>query len=174
MKYCSKCGWEMQDDEVYCRNCGTKFDTTHSEPMYNATPFDDTPPKRVNKGTQIAIKAFLILAILGIIFSALEYFLGTSSLQEIITEVFAELSLDPEMQEVLGSIDQAQLESFIQTMSIVSGLISLIPLAWVLPMRKKILKAMNEGTTLTTGFKICTLLFVNFIAGILLLCSQDI
>ena len=87
---------------------------------------------------------------------------------------FAELSLDPEMQEVLGSIDQAQLESFIQTISIVSGLISLIPLAWVLPMRKKILKAMNEGTTLTTGFKICTLLFVNFIAGILLLCSQDI
>ncbi|MBQ8433946.1 MAG: hypothetical protein IJX23_03980, partial [Clostridia bacterium] len=117
---------------------------------------------------------FLIVAILGIVFGSLDYFFGTSALQEVFTEVFAELALDPEMQEVLGSIDQAQLESFMQIISIVSGVFALIPLAWVLPMRKKILKAMNEGTTLSTGFKICTLFFVSFIVGILLLCSQDI
>lgn len=201
VKYCRNCGASMSDWEITCpecnefmpcqAECGNCSGSSHAQGQYYShqvdsdyqggtynnssyTYYDDTPPKRVNKGTQTAIKIFLIIAILGIVFGSLDYFFGTSALQEVFTEVFAELALDPEMQEVLGSIDQAQLESFMQIISIVSGVFALIPLAWVLPMRKKILKAMNEGTTLSTGFKICTLFFVSFIVGILLLCSQDI
>ena len=45
----------------------------------------------------------------------------------------------------------------------------LIPLAWVIPMTVKVAK---EGP-LGTGFKVCTLLFVNLISGILLLCDKN-
>ena len=54
---------------------------------------------------------------------------------------------------------------------ILSGL-SLIPLIWTIPMTKKLFKNAEEGVELSTGFKICTLIFVSFIAGILLLCDQ--
>ena len=44
-----------------------------------------------------------------------------------------------------------------------------IPLAWCLPMTLSYSRKIREGEPVTTGFKICTLLFVNTIAGILML-----
>ena len=45
----------------------------------------------------------------------------------------------------------------------------LIPLLWTVPMTMKYNRSIKEGTEVSTGFKICTLLFVNMIAGILML-----
>lgn len=50
----------------------------------------------------------------------------------------------------------------------------LIPLAWCLPMTLNFCKKIKEGQPVTMGFKICTLLFVNTIAGILMLCDKNI
>lgn len=49
----------------------------------------------------------------------------------------------------------------------------LIPLCWCIPMTIKVYKAYKGTTTLSTGFNVCVLLFVNLIAGILLLCDPD-
>lgn len=49
----------------------------------------------------------------------------------------------------------------------------LIPLAWCIPMTIKAYKAYKGEEILTTGFNVCVLLFVNLIAGILLLCDDD-
>ena len=49
----------------------------------------------------------------------------------------------------------------------------LIPLIWCIPMTMSVYKAYKGEKELTTGFKVCTLLFLNLIAGILLLCDQD-
>ena len=48
----------------------------------------------------------------------------------------------------------------------------LIPLAWCLPMTLKYFKAVEKKESVSLGFKICTLLFVNTIAGILMLCEE--
>ena len=48
----------------------------------------------------------------------------------------------------------------------------LIPLAWCLPMTIVYFKKVNRGEDVGTGFKVCTLLFVNTIAGILMLCDK--
>ncbi len=48
----------------------------------------------------------------------------------------------------------------------------IIPLIWCIPMTISIYKAYKGEKTLSTGFKVCTLLFVNLIAGILLLCDE--
>ena len=49
----------------------------------------------------------------------------------------------------------------------------LIPLAWLIPFTVIIGKRQTSGKKLSTGFKVCVLLFGNLIAGILLLCDKD-
>ena len=54
---------------------------------------------------------------------------------------------------------------------IFSAYLFLFPLAWTIPMTVHYWKNRNVGT----GFKVCSLLFVNTIAGILMLCdNQDL
>lgn len=50
----------------------------------------------------------------------------------------------------------------------------LIPLCWCIPMTVIAFKKLKKGEKIGTGFKVCSLLFVNTIAGILLLCERDI
>lgn len=49
----------------------------------------------------------------------------------------------------------------------------LLPLAWQIPMTVYYFKATNEHERVSTGFKVCTLLFVNLISGILMLCDNQ-
>ncbi len=49
----------------------------------------------------------------------------------------------------------------------------LVPLLWTIPMTVNLFKKAKSGEKMGTGFKVCTLLFVNMIAGILLLCHND-
>jgi hypothetical protein len=46
-----------------------------------------------------------------------------------------------------------------------------IGLVWCLPMIFSYSKKLQTGAPVSTGFKVCTLLFVNTIAGILMLCD---
>lgn len=49
----------------------------------------------------------------------------------------------------------------------------LIPLIWLIPMTCKISNREKTDEKLGTGFKVCTLLFANIIAGILLFCDDE-
>ena len=49
----------------------------------------------------------------------------------------------------------------------------LVPLAWCLPMTLSYCKKIENGEPIGVGFKICSLLFVNLIAGILMLVDCD-
>ena len=48
----------------------------------------------------------------------------------------------------------------------------LIPLAWCIPMTISYFNKVNSGKPVSTAFKVCSLLFVNTIAGILMLCDN--
>ena len=45
----------------------------------------------------------------------------------------------------------------------------LVPLAWCIPMTVKYWRAVENHEKVSVGFKVCTLIFVNVIAGILML-----
>ena len=68
------------------------------------------------------------------------------------------------------------LETVIKVLLIL-GCISLgwmiIPLAWCIPITVTIFKRFKNNEYISTSLKICTLLFVNLIAGICLLCMDD-
>jgi uncharacterized membrane protein YvbJ len=49
----------------------------------------------------------------------------------------------------------------------------LLPLAWCLPITISIFNAMRDRRLISTGTKVCALIFVNLIAGICLLCVND-
>ena len=48
----------------------------------------------------------------------------------------------------------------------------LIPLAWMIPMTIRVYKIYKGRKPNTVAFGICTLIFVNLVSGILLLCSE--
>lgn len=78
---------------------------------------------------------------------------------------------------------QAQAQSGNDTLAIIAkiflilGCISggwmIIPLAWMLPITLSIFGKLKRGEQIGTGLKVCALLFVNLIAGIVLLCRSD-
>lgn len=49
----------------------------------------------------------------------------------------------------------------------------LVPLAWCLPMTISIWKSLDNHEPISDAMKICTLIFVNLVAGILLLCDDE-
>ena len=49
----------------------------------------------------------------------------------------------------------------------------ILPLAWCLPITISICNRMKRNEPVGTGLKVCALLFVNLLAGILLLCRSD-
>ena len=49
----------------------------------------------------------------------------------------------------------------------------ILPLLWCIPMVSKYNESISNNKPVGTGFKICTLLFVNIIAGVLMLIDND-
>ena len=177
MKYCKNCGNAIADDESFCRICGTKQD----DPFYSSTVaspyYDDVKPVTLlSKTMQIIIKILLIVAIATVFIDAGRVLVGGLSITQADMQAYVDqmIAQDPSVVEVFEVIDIAQFAEIVKTMVIFVAVCCLIPLCWRLPMSKNILKAMKNGTTLSTGFKVCTLIFVNVILGIVLLCQRDI
>ncbi len=49
----------------------------------------------------------------------------------------------------------------------------LLPLAWCLPITISVCNKMKRNEPIGTGLKVCSMLFVSLIGGILLLCRSD-
>lgn len=56
---------------------------------------------------------------------------------------------------------------------VLSGFYFLIPLCWTIPMTVKYCRAVDAHKPVDTGFKVCTLIFVSLVAGIIMLCDNE-
>ncbi len=56
---------------------------------------------------------------------------------------------------------------------VVSASLFLIPLCWTIPMTVHYFKKVNNHEDVGVGFKVCSLLFVSLIAGIMMLCDSE-
>ncbi|MBO7219343.1 MAG: zinc ribbon domain-containing protein [Clostridia bacterium] len=64
----------------------------------------------------------------------------------------------------------------IKVLSIITCVFSgfmIFPLAWMIPMTVSLFGKLNRNEYISTGFKVCYLLFCNLIAGVLLLVLED-
>ena len=56
--------------------------------------------------------------------------------------------------------------------TILSG-IFIFPLAWSIPMTAVYFNRVKNNQPISTGFKVCSLLFVSMVGGIIMLCEDD-
>lgn len=83
------------------------------------------------------------------------------------------VSQDKPKQQAGGSDGLAIASKIFLIIGCICQGIFLLPLAWCLPITISICGKMKRGEPVGTGLKVCALLFVNLIAGILLLCRSD-
>lgn len=114
MKYCTKCGAQLNDDALYCSNCGNPVHKSEKA-IYSDG----------NKDTTKSNDIFVTLA-----------------------KVFM----------VLGCIINGSM---------------IIPLAWCIPMTVSYWRRVDDGEEISVAFKICAILFVSTIGGIMMLFSKD-
>ena len=114
MKFCTKCGKQMEDEAMVCLGCGRVLEG-------GVFPHEN-PEEKMREPSKLGAAAKIFM-IIGTVFMSL------------ITCCFG--------------------------------------LAWCLPMTLSYCKKLKDGTPISTGFKVCSLLFVNTIAGILMLCDDQ-
>ena len=119
MKYCVKCGAELNDNDVFCPKCGAKVGE-------EATVQPEPEPR----------------------------------------------------QEVVSR--KPKRDSGIMTVALVFCIIScvvagwaIIPLCWMIPMTVSLNGKIQRNEPISVGFKVCTLLFLSLIGGILLLVGDE-
>ena len=81
-----------------------------------------------------------------------------------------------EISSKKGNTNSNSLKDIAKIFMIISAVLyawCLIPLIWCIPMITSLSNKMRTGEKVTTSFKVCTLLFVSLIAGILLLCDKE-
>ena len=180
MKYCDKCGAEMLDEAVMCVKCGNTVgaEGKAKEIVYNeryctkcgAKVFQETvvcphcgcpmgnanvgKGKEKNKGIDIAIKVFLILTIS-------------------VFAVYALISLIVLMCFYINGYEMINDLPYTYKMAHVTFISCILPLSWIMPISVIVMKKMKQNKTIGVGLKVCTLIFVNTIAGILLLARRN-
>lgn len=84
---------------------------------------------------------------------------------------------------VPGQQVQAQVQPGNDTLAVVAKIFliigcviqgwAIIPLIWMIPITLSIFKKLKRGEPIGTGLKICALLFVSLLSGVLLLCRSE-
>lgn len=167
MNFCSNCGTQLQNNEKFCHNCGAPLQqTAAAAPVTPIAPAAEAPLEPDwEQGAE-----------------RLRY-ADTQPRQ--VQQQYRQPSYQPQYQQPAAYQPQyQQMQPKDDTLHIVIriflilGCIAygcfIIPLAWCLPITISICKKMKNGEPVGLGLKISALLFVNLIAGVCLLASNDL
>ena len=167
MRNCPNCGAPVADNSVFCGNCGTKVEMqpngTFQDPIKGFNPdqalrtaplmqADDTQPLRSAGAPQMQYQDT----------SQMQYQQGApvNYQQPYYTDVH------PQQGLITG------IKVFMILSCIFSAFL-VLPLLWMIPMTVISWKKMDQRQPLGLVFKICTLLFVGIIPGIMMLALND-
>ena len=168
--YCSHCGAELQATERFCAACGQKNlhyvaqpeasapeQPIYQQPNYQQDPFGQTGYQQQGYQQQ-------------------GYQQGPYHQQDPYQQ--NPYYQDPYYQNLRTPREPSPL-SVVTKVFLIIGVVATsvstcgIGLAWTLPMLKSYNRKKAEGLPIATGFKVCTLIFVSLVAGILMLCDHD-
>ena len=91
-------------------------------------------------------------------------------------ELLDEAVICPKCGCSTGYRSNADLKNIAKIFMIIATVMSgvwILPLAWCLPMTLYYYKKVENHEPVSIGFKICTLLFVSTVSGVLMLCDND-
>lgn len=170
MKRCTKCGKEMQDEAIFCPNCGSRT----SAPATDKKESDCFAPQ-----TKYCSTCGAELRAEAVVCTACGCAQNNSQPSANVKREKSELKTAAKVFMIFSCLLQVFLFLTLSIYSCVGeevvmficGFICLIPLAWKLPMTIAYSNKCNGSIGI--GFKICTLLVVSLIAGILMLCDNS-
>ena len=148
MKYCANCGGPVENTTVICTRCGART---------GIIPQTAIAPRPV----------------------ASKYcpYCGSSAHAEAVVCVRCGRSL-PDASQAAKAVPKDNALALIVKIFMIIGCIAqgwlIIPLVWCILLTVHVFNKMKTGERIGTGVKVCSLLFVNLIAGICMLCSEDI
>lgn len=155
MKYCVHCGAQIPDETVLCPQCGCVADqngpAAPNDPAYQGGPAAPNGP--AYQGGPAAPNGPAYQG--GPVYAP--------------TPVYVAPSYPAPAQE---STMKLIAKIFMLISCILMGFY-LIPLAWTIPMTVSYWHSVKEHRPVGVGFKVCSLLFVSLIAGILMLCDRS-
>ena len=143
--YCPDCGSPV-DENGMCTSCGLDVNAKNASGAARA-PQTVAPAKKSDSGLRTVGFVFMIISMVYVVISAFS---------------------DP--STVTISINHYLVTYGAPTVASVIG--GLIPLAWMIPMTVHANKIRTYQAPNTVAFGVCTLIFVNLIGGILLLCAN--
>ena len=143
MKFCTNCGTQLPDEAYVCNQCGTAMSQASVQQNYTPPQQGYVPPQQQGYAPQQGY---------------------------VPPQGYAPQQAYAPRQES-GLTTAAKIFMIIGTVGMSLGGF-LIPLAWCLPMTISYFNKLKRGEPIGTGFKVCSLLFVNTIAGILMLCDN--
>ncbi len=195
MKYCSHCGKEIADEAVVCIGCGCAVPNTQINTTSSATDTGEKKTKFCSHcGKEIDNNAVICI---GCGCAVPNYKQKKSKIKNILPATTSTSNVSGLKTAALVlsyiSIATLALGSIIILIYLIDLYASvtpalfqimlpyyipyffscLIPLAWGIPMVIVLSDKIKNEKPISTGFKICTLLFVNTVAGILLLCDKE-
>lgn len=154
MIYCIKCGTQLPDDALFCQKCGCATDRGQSQ---------QRSQQQSQQGAQYQAPQYQVPPYQG---------------------PYTSYQAPPYQQTSYQAPNQAPYQApaeestmkliakiFMIICCVVTGLY-LIPLAWTVPMTVVYWNKVKNHQHVGTGFKVCTLLFVSIISGILMLCDN--
>ncbi len=150
MKYCQHCGAELHDEAVVCLHCGCKVSNQHQSSNVNNTLGTIAKVLMILTSVSCALIAFLFL-VLAVAFYVAGEIPSPSDIEE--------------LSELIGLLMSVGLGW--------TAFFCALPLAWCIPMTVSVHKKLNNKEPIGTALKVCTLIFVNQISGILLLCMDN-
>ncbi len=171
MKNCPNCGAPIADNNSFCGNCGTKVEisgnVTFSDPIKGFNPnqvgtvplmqTDNTQPLRNTGAQQMQYQDP----------AQMQYQQGAPDFQQ--QQMYQQpYNTAPHPQQ--GLITGIKV---FMILSCVFSVFIIVPLFWMIPMTIVSWKKMDQMQPLGLAFKICTLLFVGIIPGILMLALND-
>ncbi len=149
MKFCRVCGTEMKDEDLVCSNCGSREEVVDEQPAGA-----ESQTHSFESGVKFCAKCGAKLHQDAVICPNC----GCSAVEE---------------KGLKKNSTIITIIKVLMILSCVAAAASVIALAWCIPMTVYAFKALDKGEKFSTTFKVCTLIFVNVIVGVLMLCTED-
>lgn len=177
MKYCYNCGYRLEKGEAFCVHCGKEVDklpldgqsrycTRCGNPL--SREFDEYCRYCYGKVNYIPLKRN----------NAVKDSLSAAA-KVLLTLSCALAGLCGVVCIVIGAIltfgmrSAAEASSMAGLALLLCGMFALISLTWRLPLTAHVFDHIKRGRRIGTAVKVCILLFVGLVSGILLLCRTE-
>ena len=173
--FCPNCGAEIPDNSVFCSNCGASISSQNAQPQMNgqfsntqSAPYQEPQIKGFDPDSAFSQQPSPTPATPQPYQGQQGYQNGTYSQYNQYTQ-YNQYGQSYHKDDTLDTV----IKVFMILSCVAGACACFIPLAWMIPMTVITFKKIDKGELFDTGLKVCTLLFVGIIPGILMFVSDS-